>query len=104
MLSTPHPSGSRIKYEQEIEEIEGGRRYDSANHCRHTGRAHSAVVRTGHPDAYCIPCLAGVLMDPERLVRDAAQLAMVKGGFCVERRTCSQCGRDDDALTVKLLD
>jgi hypothetical protein len=63
----------------------------------------SAVVRAGHPGAYCVPCLAGVLMEPEKLVRDSAQLAIVQDGLRVERRTCHQCGRADYALTVEPL-
>jgi hypothetical protein len=63
-----------------------------------------AVVSAGHPDAYCLRCLAGLLMEPEKPVRDAAQLAMVQGDLCVEQRRCCQCGRVADALTVKPLD
>ena len=57
------------------------------------------LVRAGHPDAYCIPCLAGVLMAPEKLVRDAALLAVLHDGLRVERRMCHQCGHADDALS-----
>ena len=63
-----------------------------------------AVVRAGQPFAYCIPCLAVVLMAPEKLVRDSAQRAVVRDGLRVERRVCYQCGRTDDALTIKPLD
>ena len=64
----------------------------------------TVVVSAGHPDAYCLRCLAGVLMEPEKPVRDAAQLAMVQGDLCVERRTCCQCGLAADALIIKPLD
>jgi hypothetical protein len=47
---------------------------------------------------------AGVLLEPERLVRDAAQRAVLQDGLGVERRVCHQGGRDDDALSVKALD
>jgi hypothetical protein len=63
-----------------------------------------ALVRARQPFAYCIPCLAVVLRTPEKLVRDSAQVAIVQDGIRVERRTCRQCGRADDALSVKPVD
>ena len=61
----------------------------------------SAVVKAGQPYAYCLPCLAVVLMAPEKLVRDSAQRAVIEDGLRVERRMCRQCGEIDDALSVK---
>jgi hypothetical protein len=60
----------------------------------------SALVRVRQPYAYCIPCLAVVLRASEKLVRDSAQFAIVQDGLRIEQRTCRECGRTDDALTV----
>jgi hypothetical protein len=40
-------------------------------------------------------------MEPEKLVRDAALIAVVREGLRVERRVCHQCGDADDALIVR---
>ena len=64
----------------------------------------SALVRIRQPYAYCIPCLAVVLRASEKLVRDAAQFAIVRDGLRIEQRTCRQCGRSDDAVTLKPLE
>jgi hypothetical protein len=60
-----------------------------------------AITKAHHPFAYCLSCLAKVLMRPERSVREAAQIAILRDHLRVERRTCYQCGRSEDAITVK---
>ena len=60
----------------------------------------SAVVKSGHPFAYCFPCLARVMMWPEKRIRETAQLLVVLQGFHVRRRTCYQCERTDDMIVV----
>ena len=61
----------------------------------------SALVKIRQPYAYCIPCLAGVLRAPEKLVRDSAQFALVRDGLRIEQRTCRECNCTDDALTLQ---
>ena len=62
----------------------------------------SAVIKSGHPFAYCFPCLARVMMWPEKRIRETAQLLVVLKGFHVRRRTCYQCERTDDMIVMSI--
>jgi len=60
-----------------------------------------AVIKAGHPYAYCFRCLSHVMMLSEKAVREAAQVALLHDGFGLKRRVCHQCEGVDNALVVK---
>ena len=59
-----------------------------------------AVVKSGHPFAYCFPCLAQVMMLPEKRIRDAAQILVGLRDFHVRGRVCYRCERTDDTIVM----
>jgi hypothetical protein len=61
----------------------------------------SAVVKAGHPLAYCFPCLARMLELSENRIRETAELLVALRRFHVEPRTCHRCERTDDMIVVK---
>jgi hypothetical protein len=65
-------------------------------------RLASAVLQH-FPYAYCFACLATRLDTIEPLLRDAAQLLIIRDGFRVTRRVCYGCSRTDDLLVNEKL-
>ena len=59
------------------------------------------AVRGHAPRAHCFACLAGKLGFPENVLRDAAQLLVVREPFIIQRRACSLCLKVRDLLVLK---
>jgi hypothetical protein len=59
------------------------------------------AVRTHAPRAHCFTCWAGELGLPEKALRDAAQLLLVREPFILQRRACSLCLKVRDLLVPK---
>ena len=59
------------------------------------------AVRTHAPLSYCLACLAGELGLTEKVLRDAAQLLVVREPFILQRRSCSLCLKVGDVLVSK---
>jgi hypothetical protein len=57
-----------------------------------------AVVKSGLP--FCFPCLANVMMWPEKTIREAAQIVLRLRDFHVRRGVCHRCERTDDMIVL----
>jgi len=51
----------------------------------------SDFVRVQHPDAFCAPCIAKKLNIPEKMVREALQVVVLRSGFGFQFRICRGC-------------
>jgi hypothetical protein len=59
------------------------------------------AVRARAPLVHCFACLPAQLGLTEKVLRDAAQVLVIREPFLVRRRTCSLCLKVEDILVVK---
>jgi hypothetical protein len=58
----------------------------------------AATVRENSPYARCFTCLGVQLMVTEKVVREAAQILIVRDAFVLKRRVCYTCERTEDVM------
>jgi hypothetical protein len=63
-----------------------------------TAEQVARAVLQNSPYVRCFECLSRQVGLLDRVVREAAQVMIVRDDFHVERRVCYTCGRTDDAL------
>ena len=63
-----------------------------------TGERVAQVVLANWPFVRCFPCLSLQLGEPEKHVREAAQLLIVHAEFATAYRVCQVCGRTEQTL------
>jgi hypothetical protein len=62
-----------------------------------TEQVARAVLQNA-PSVRCFPCLSSQVGVPEKDVREAAQLLVVREEFFIAWRVCQVCGRGNDVL------
>jgi hypothetical protein len=58
----------------------------------------AATVRENAPYARCFTCLGVQLIVTEKMVREAAQILIVRDAFTLKRRVCYTCQRTEDVM------
>jgi len=60
--------------------------------------ATGITIRENSPFARCFTCLARQLMVTETMVREVAQVLVVRDGFALDQRNCYICHRIEDLV------
>jgi hypothetical protein len=62
------------------------------------GAAMAIIIRDSSPFSQCFTCLAQQLMVTETMVREVAQLLVVRDEFVLDQRICCTCHRVEDLV------